>query len=194
LTKHYEQFPDYDDFHFCFQFRERRHPELTLTEDMTLHLFELPVFDKQRRKTDKLAKLEEWLWFFCHAHEEKEETMRTHYANPKIQKAFDMLEALSADQDVRILTEEREKALRDEISIIGSERRSARREGRREGERKKAVETAKKLLRMEVLSADQIADATGLETAEIEECKLQLASQAKQTEVCTPKANRSQHS
>ena len=90
--------------------------------------------------------------------------MRTHYANPKIQKAFDMLEALSADQDVRILTEEREKALRDEISIIGSERRSAR----REGERKKAVETAKKLLQMGILSTEQIADATGLERAEID--------------------------
>jgi predicted transposase/invertase (TIGR01784 family) len=175
----YEQFPDYDDFHFCFQFREKRHPELTLTEDMTLHLFELPVFDKQRRKTDNLAKLEEWLWFFCHAHEEKEETMRTHYANPKIQKAFNMLETLSADEKVRILAEERAKALTNEISIIGSERRAARREGERigiekgkkigigNGQRIKAFETARKLLQMGVLSAEQIADATGLEPAEI---------------------------
>ncbi|MDM8541894.1 Rpn family recombination-promoting nuclease/putative transposase [Desulfococcaceae bacterium HSG9] len=176
----YEQFPDYDDFHFCFQFREKRHPELTLTEDMTLHLFELPVFDKQRRKTDNLAKLEEWLWFFCHAHEEKEKTMRTHYANPKIQKAFDMLETLSADENIKILAEERAKALKDEISIIASERRSARREGERigiekgkiigieDGQKIKAFETARKLLRMGILSTEQIADATGLERAEID--------------------------
>ena len=177
----YEQFPDYDDFQFCFQLRDLRHPKLTLTEDMTLYLFELPVFDEQMCKTDKLAKLEEWLWFFCHAHEEKEEIMRTHYANPKIQKAFDMLETLSADENVRILAEERAKALTNEISIIGSERRSARREGERigiekgkkigieNGQKIKAFETARKLLQMGVLSADQIADATGLEPAEINE-------------------------
>ena len=134
---------------------------------MTLHLFELPVFDKQRRATDKLAKLEEWLWFFNHAHEEKEETMRTHYANQKIHKAFNLLETLSADEKVRILAEERAKALTNEISIIGSERRAARREGEIIGQRKKAIETARNLLKIGVLSANQIADATGLEPAEI---------------------------
>ncbi len=168
----YEQFPDYDDFHFCFQFREQRHPELTLTDDITLHLFELPVFDKRMGETKKMALLEEWLWFFCHAHEEKEKKMRTHYANPKIQKAFDMLEALSADTDVRILAEEREKALKDEASALGSARREGEQigfeKGLEDGQRQNAIQTAKKLLKMGVLSTDQIADATGLELDEIE--------------------------
>jgi len=195
----YEQFPDYDDFHFCFQFRDIRHPELALTEDMTLHIFELPVFDKQRHKNKKFAKLEEWLWFFNHAHEERDKTMRTHYANQKIHKAFNLLETLSADEKIRILAEERAKALTNEISIIGSERRIARREGEKigiekgekigiekgekigiekgekigiekgekRGQRKKAIETARKLLKIGVLSSNQIADATGLDPVEI---------------------------
>ncbi|MDM8553947.1 hypothetical protein QUF75_04370 [Desulfococcaceae bacterium HSG7] len=73
-------------------------------------------------------------------------------------------------------------------SLIASECRSARREGERigiekgkiigiengkkigieDGQRIKAFETARKLLRMGILSTEQIADATGLERAEID--------------------------
>ncbi len=40
----------------------------------------------------------EWLYFFNHAHEEVNETMREHYTNPAIQKAFGVLTTLSADE------------------------------------------------------------------------------------------------
>ena len=44
--------------------------------------------------------------------------MRTHYRTPLIHKAFDVLERLSADAQTRQQFEMREKALRDETTLL----------------------------------------------------------------------------
>jgi hypothetical protein len=54
--------------------------------------------------------------------------MRTQYKNPAIHKAFDMLEKLSADENARLRAEIREKALKNEVSMLAA----ARREGIRQ--------------------------------------------------------------
>jgi hypothetical protein len=38
----YEMFPDNKDFRFRFEMRDVRHPGLRLTDDMTVHISELP--------------------------------------------------------------------------------------------------------------------------------------------------------
>jgi predicted transposase/invertase (TIGR01784 family) len=97
--------------------------------------------------------------------------MRAHYKNPAVHKAFDILETLSADAKVRRLAQMRETALRNEISALADARREgeligeARGEAR--GEAKKARSTAETLLRMGVLSPEQIAEATGLSRKDI---------------------------
>jgi len=174
----YEMFPDSEDFRFRFEMRDIRHPGLSLTDDMSLHIFELPKFERIVRTGQMKDALGEWLHFFNHAHEE-DKTMRTAYKNPAIHKAFNILETLSADETVRHLARVREDALRNERSeLFYAEKKGlekGRQEGRQEGlehgmkkgGQEKAVKTARNLLSMAVLTPEQIAQATGLTTEEI---------------------------
>ncbi len=155
----YELFPQHPEYYFRFELRDCRYPELTLTDDLALYLFEMPKADRLKEKTNLDGGMNEWLHFFNHAHIQGERTMRTQYSNPNIIKAFDILEKLSADEKTRMLAEQRERALKDEASLLGA--------ARRQGERSKAIETAAKLLKMGVLSVEQIADATGLRTDQV---------------------------
>ncbi len=151
----YELFPGQDDFHFHFYMRDTRYPNLELTDDLSVHIFELPKLKKSEPYDD----MTEWLRFFNHAHEEAEKSMRTHYKNPSVHKAFDLLEKLSADDETRRKAEIREKALMNEVSMLAA--------ARREGEKLAARKTAKHLLSMNILTVEQIADATGLSIDEV---------------------------
>jgi len=111
----YEMFPDNEDFRFRFEMRDVRHPGLSLTDDMSLYIFELPKFEKMMKNRQMKDSLGEWLHFFNHAHEE-DKTMRTAYKNPAIHRAFGILETLSADETVRHLARVRER-MRSEMSV-----------------------------------------------------------------------------
>ncbi len=108
----YKQFPEYADFNFRFDFSENRHPELKLTNDMTLYIFELPKVEKMSKEDQPMGDMVEWLHFFNHAHEEVKKAMRTHYKNPAIHGAFNLLEEMSADEKTRYLADMREKSLK----------------------------------------------------------------------------------
>jgi predicted transposase/invertase (TIGR01784 family) len=167
----YEIFFDNEDFRFRFEMRDVRHPGLRLTDDMSLHIFELPKFERIMKTGQMKDALGEWLHFFNHAHEE-DKTMRTAYKNPAIHRAFDILETLSADETVRHLARVREDALRNERSeLFYAEKKGLEQgleKGRKEGEHEKAVKTAENLLSMGVLTIEQIAQATGLSIKEIQ--------------------------
>ena len=166
----YEMFPDNSDFHFRFEMRDIRHPGLSLTDDMSLHIFELPKFEKVMKTGQMKDALGEWLHFFNHAHEE-DKTMRTAYKNPAIHKAFDILETLSEDEAVRHLARVREDALRNERSELFYAEKKGLEKGRKEGEQEKALKTAKNLLSMGVLMPEQIAQATGLTMKEVQKLR-----------------------
>jgi predicted transposase/invertase (TIGR01784 family) len=142
-----------------------------LTDDLSLHIFELPGIENlfQSRKTDGLL---EWLHFFSHPQSEGENAMTAQYQNPMINRALDSLRALSADQKTRELAERREKALKDEAMFLNE----ARRKGLEEGLERGRKETALNLLRANLLSADQIAEATGLDIGEVEKLKRSATS------------------
>ncbi|MDM8525604.1 PD-(D/E)XK nuclease family transposase [Desulfococcaceae bacterium HSG8] len=132
----YTEFPDYEKtFHFCFELRDRNHSDIRLTEDMCLHIFELPKLRKAAEKHGNKDMLE-WLHFFNHAHEE-DKKMREHYTNPNVRKAFGILENLSADRLTRQQAETRERAIRDEFSMLAAAERvgiaKGQKEGRKEG-------------------------------------------------------------
>jgi predicted transposase/invertase (TIGR01784 family) len=131
----YIEFPDYKDFHFCFEMRDVRHPGLRLTGDMTLHIFELPKFGNMTKTGQMKDALSEWLHFFNNAHRENR-NMRAHYTNPAIRKAFGVLETLSADEKTRMLTEIREKAMISEALEKSAVRREGFEEGEKKGEKK----------------------------------------------------------
>ncbi len=183
----YEEFPDYDGFHFCFELRDARYSELRLTDDMAIHIFELPKFEKIGKTGCPKDAMREWLHFFNHAHEE-DKTMRiSYYKNPAIHKAFNVLETLSADDKNRMLAEIREKALRNERSELSAARKKGIEEGIEKGvlkgEADKAQKTAENLLKMNVLSIEQISEATGLSIDEIEEIRNKKTDTRKKTKL-----------
>ena len=85
--------------------------------------------------------------------------MSTH-PYPPVQRAIEKLRALSADEEARYWAEAREKALSDEATLL----LEAWEEGRVEARQ----ETARNLLRLGVLTDEQIARVTELTVAEIE--------------------------
>jgi len=66
---------------------------------------------------------------------------------------------LSADEEARRLASVRERALRDEVSFLN--------EAKREGEQQGIEKTARNLIKLGVLSDEQIAEATGLTVADV---------------------------
>lgn len=60
----YEAYSTYPDVHFCFELREAQHPEVRLTPDLALHLFELPKLKRIGQAAQWGDPLWEWLHFF----------------------------------------------------------------------------------------------------------------------------------
>ncbi len=100
--------------------------------------------------------------------------MRTHYKNPAIKKAFNILETLSADGKVRRLAEMREMAIRNEISALAAARREGEMEGREEGREETTKRYAENLLKMGVLTLEQIAVALELSEKDVLEIQQNL--------------------
>jgi predicted transposase/invertase (TIGR01784 family) len=92
-----------------------------------------------------------------------------------INKAFEVLEQLSADDATRQLAEAREKALHDEASIqwelqearqkVVKARQQGLKRGRQEGKR----DLVKQLLASGRLTREELAQATGLSLMELQE-------------------------
>jgi predicted transposase/invertase (TIGR01784 family) len=144
----YEHFPTCNDFHFHFELRDIQHPELHLTDDLSLYIFELPKLEKLIPTEQWGEKMYEWLHFFNHAHEEGEKTMQTHYKNPAIKKAFTVLERLSEDEETRYHAELREEALKFQaIELAAAEKK---------GELIGEIRMAQKILKQPVTSRDEL--------------------------------------
>ncbi len=167
------------DYKSCFSFQNCWHPEIIFSEDLLLFVFELPKFIKSAGSIKEKQDISEWLTFLNKADKEGSEMAKTNYKNPMIHRAFDVLEAISADQVLRQQAEAREKQLKDEVSFLAAERRAGIREGKVEGIREgkvegivegineNRIEMAKNSLR-EKLSVELIAKLTGLPRKEIE--------------------------
>ena len=89
--------------------------------------------------------------------------MTVQYRNPMVNRALDRLRALSADEKTRELAERRERALKDEAMFLNEARKTGRKDA------------ALRLLQMELLTIEQIAEATDLDIQEIEKLKCSLS-------------------
>ncbi len=67
----YEQFPDHPDFHYHFEMKDIRYPDLRLTDDISLRIFELPKLEKLLKQKKLAGDMIEWLYFFNHAHKHR---------------------------------------------------------------------------------------------------------------------------
>ena len=91
--------------------------------------------------------------------------------NPKIGKAADILREISADEHIRLLSEDREKARRDYVSrmdgALAKGMSLGMTKGREEGRAQESMLIARKLLGMK-MPIDDIVAAAGLPREKVE--------------------------
>ncbi|MCG5493550.1 Rpn family recombination-promoting nuclease/putative transposase [Ectothiorhodospira variabilis] len=110
-----------------FEMRDETQPEVTLGNVLQMNLIEL-------RKADTLGlppgPLSDWITFFKHW---RETLTMAKIAHEPVQQAMNRLKELSADEEARRLAFVRERALRDEVSLLNEAKREGLEEGREEG-------------------------------------------------------------
>jgi len=141
-----------------FEMRDEIQPDISLGNILQMNLIEL-------NKADRLGlapgPLSAWITFFKHW---QEALTMANVAHEPVKKAMSRIKQLSADEEARRLAFVRERALRDEVSLLNE----AKNEGLQEGELKAKRQTARSLIALGVLTDEQIATATGLPHAEVQ--------------------------
>jgi len=94
-----------------FEMRDRRRPGVVLDRCLQLNMVELPKADLLRPHLGSI--LAQWITFFVHF---REEHIMQQIQHPPVQKAYQHLHALSADEQVRQQAFVRERALRDAVT------------------------------------------------------------------------------
>jgi predicted transposase/invertase (TIGR01784 family) len=139
-----------------FEMRDERQPKISLGNVLQMNLIEL-------NKADRLGlpegPLRAWITFFKHW---QEELTMANVAHEPVKRAMSRIRELSADEETRRLAFVRERALRDEVSLLND----ARREGREE--------VARNLISMNLLADAQIAAASGLSEPEVKALRNEL--------------------
>ena len=140
-----------------FEMRDECQPEVSLGNILQMNLIEL---NKADRLGLPMGGLHAWVTFFKHGREERIMAKVTHEPT---RRALERLREISADEEAQRLAFVRERALRDEVSLLSEARREGREEGREEGRREAAVA----MIRRTQLNDDAIADLTGLTLEEV---------------------------
>ena len=150
---------------WCFEMRDATRPTVRLGAELALHIIELRKADRLGQASGPLAA---WIELFEHW---REEAVMNQINDEAVRAAYAKLQDLSADAEARRLAFVRERALRDERSLLRDAREEGREEGRAEGhaagERASARRTASRLIAQTTLDDAAIAAATGLPAAEI---------------------------
>ena len=149
---------DIPKYHTTWNLREKDFPDVILTNDIEMHILEIPKIDDNEMLKDELV---QWLRFIKEP--ENEEVHKFMKENKFLRQARKELAYLSGDPDFQRLLESRAGFLRD----METERKVAREEGLEEGEKQKQLEIAKKLKDLGV-KVDVIIKSTGLTKEEIE--------------------------
>lgn len=128
------------------------------TFKMEFHFIQIPKFLKDKTGTE--TKLEQWMQFISQKSEEG--IMHAMKENEEIKKANEEYEYLTGEEAERRLAFLREKAIKDEITMIEG--------SREEGEKQKQIEIAKNMLK-KGMDLDLISELTNLSIEEIKRIK-----------------------
>ncbi len=158
-------FPEVGDYHLEFGLYNREHG-LCFTDHIELHLLELPKF---QREVDLLQDpLDKWLYFFRHAEQMDPERLPDAFREPVFRRTIEELKMLTQEELERERYESRQKAIRDQISLLheaqeeGLEKGRAegrlegRLEGRHEGEYIGRIHLCERRLGRDLTPADQL--------------------------------------
>lgn len=116
------------DYHSHFQIMEKNRGEV-LSDKFAIHFFELKKIDN----VQKNRAMEDWLHLINAETEDELMAIQQTTTIPEVKNTIVILRQLSADEKIRQEAYYREKALHDEASARGYERRQGRAEGRAEG-------------------------------------------------------------
>ncbi len=147
-----------------------------MTEDLEVHIIELPKFKKKNPKMH--TKLEEWLWLFIGSDEKVDEASKK---NKEIEKIKKKLASMSLSPEERNNYEYRLRAIRDEADAIefatrkGLEQGIERglEQGLEQGQAQKTEEIVSKMLAQK-LKEEDIIKFTGITEEELNEIKKKL--------------------
>ena len=98
-------------FHSKWNMRELEKRDRVLTEDIEIHIIEIPKMYREKAK-GKREKLKEWLYFL--ENPESKEVLGYMESNENMKEAKEKLDTISEDERIRKLAELREKAILDE--------------------------------------------------------------------------------
>lgn len=122
-------------YHHSFHIREDKTGEL-LNEDLEIHILELEKVKKLKQKPKDT--LEEWLMYLSNLQGQEMEEIAM--GNPGIRKAMTIEQIFFKNQKERRLYELREKAARDEVSMVTGAKAEGLAEGLAKGEAKGLAE------------------------------------------------------
>lgn len=88
-------------------------------------------------------------------------------AHEPVKKAMSRIRELSADEEARRLAFVRERALRDEVSLLNDAKREGLEEGEQRGVEKNKRETARNLIARTEMDDRMIAEIAGLPIEEV---------------------------
>ena len=158
-----------DSFHTVWNLRERNNPNKIITNDIELHILEIPKIKEKELVKNELA---QWLKFI--ENPENEEVNKMLENNDFFKQAREELSYLSGDPDFQELVRSRAFFLMDQHSFNEQAKREGRIEGRKEGKtegkKEEKIKIAKKLLKLK-MPIEQIIELTELSKEELEEIK-----------------------
>ena len=152
------------EFHSIWQIIEKKRRKLVLTDDLELHIIEMPKM--YRNKTEgKEGKLKEWLEFL--ENPESKEVENYMEQNKNMKEAKEKLDTMSEDAKIRRIAELREKAILDEKEAEYTGYCKGKEDGRAEG-KNEAIKTIAKSMKEEGIDIEKIMRVTKLSREEIE--------------------------
>ena len=149
-------------YHSKWKIIEEKERKTMLTEDLELHILELPKIEREGIEKTELIK---WLKFI--ENPKSKEVKEYMKENVAIKEAKEKLDKIIEDEHVRKIAEWREMAIIEENSMKKSAFRKGKEEGKQLGIKEKQIETATKLKRLKV-DINIIIESTGLTKEEIE--------------------------
>jgi predicted transposase/invertase (TIGR01784 family) len=162
-------FPALEDFHSCHRFHDAFHG-FELSDAMELHFLELPKFRSAKPLGDQ-TRFEQWLHVlkFSELYIAPGEPVPPELAREEgIEMALNALKRACASDEVRELVEMREKASHDWASWLQDAELRGLEKGLEKGRQEGVRETARRM-RLAGMSAETIAQVTGLSLEELGE-------------------------
>lgn len=165
--------------HHIFGIFEENDPEIRFTEDMEIHIIEMPKFKPQDGENDEISS-----WINLFKNKKEGHIMKTLVApnSAMIDRALDEFDTFTADEQLRDEVEAHQKWVRYNKTLMYEAKRDGRIEGIKEGlwegikqgrkdqARKQAIITAKRLLKLG-MPVEQISAVTGLSIRHITHIK-----------------------